>query len=1055
MSKARSRIQMKNDSPGKGHGTPDSQAEESWPVGNQAALQMIQDDAKGPAPSEPSSPGMRFGGLDLQADTGPIGGAGQGDGGKAASDPDGDDAGLHAMAAEGLSGSGGSMPFGQQIQASFGQHDVSGVSVHQDSRAADAAAGMGAKAYASGDDVAMGGPADLHTMAHEAAHTVQQRGGVQLQGGVGKAGDSYERHADAVADKVVAGESAEGLLDQVASPEAGGGGAGVQQVQRSVAGDIKREKLGEKSYTYGISSNPAMAGPTPFHGPSGGVEYFSGNFRTSFKYGVEATGQLSDALISSDPGQDDSGSSTGSDFPGGTRSGHTRDKFVADYPQMAEKKGASWEVGSAGQSAKGEATISELAYELLGAPGSSTAEAYASKDINWSRKSADDPWYSSLNSHNEVTAAGKEYDVSTTHEVRTDGDGGFLAKLANEHFSVPFDQVLLDWSESCDFAEILKKAPVGAMSAFYNWARQGIWSGGAAVDWIRDASNRDHLSFAITNLQRFEHIGTPEANTDLNAFVAGVTSLLNDPDTDEATKQELRSMFQSGLYSDLLKMTAGAFPTMGEDGELKPQDEKDASVELARLAGRAYVERNLLPKLGSTLDPIGFIQNYPMADTVAGRKAQARVPKPATDLANEVAAETSSISKTISEFFNKDLTLGNVTPGTSYGRVPHATSESDDNLALHAIKWGAAESIIGAGQGSGTGIVSKRLGVGMAAMNLHASAPSGGGGTPVTLSAVLNAGAGKLGKLSQADGNTLKSMGEGKIRTNDANSAEWHRGDALRSFGTSLQIFQLSNDVQALRKGLGALQQTVVGQIAKGDILTYLTTQSAIALTNSNMAFQIALTRGREDLYRNVQGLVEQQAGGVKWVTNGMLALNTIKELAGFYAAAAEFAGKTVSGGMKFAGPALAIVSFALDAVIGLHDAWVKDQLSNKRAEVMSEAEATMKKFEGSALSKIRAQAGAEQQRYARGDLRTTSNATGFFAGLQAGTSGVLGNPAGFTLDDLNENQMQELYQGLINCQGVPYNEVYQGALQVVKQKMDTMWAQYSKAIEAVGSTWK
>jgi hypothetical protein len=71
-----------------------------------------------------------------------------------------------------------------------------------------------------GNDVAFGEAPDLHTAAHEAAHVVQQRGGVQLKGGVGKDGDHYEQHADAVADAVVAGRSAEGLLTQVASPAA-------------------------------------------------------------------------------------------------------------------------------------------------------------------------------------------------------------------------------------------------------------------------------------------------------------------------------------------------------------------------------------------------------------------------------------------------------------------------------------------------------------------------------------------------------------------------------------------------------------------------------------------------------------------------------------------------------------------------------------------------------------------------------------------------------------------------------------------------------------------
>ena len=68
--------------------------------------------------------------------------------------------------------------------------------------AAKATQDMGALAYATGNHVAFGGSPSLHTAAHEAAHVVQQRSGVQLKGGVGEVGDSYERNADAVADDV-------------------------------------------------------------------------------------------------------------------------------------------------------------------------------------------------------------------------------------------------------------------------------------------------------------------------------------------------------------------------------------------------------------------------------------------------------------------------------------------------------------------------------------------------------------------------------------------------------------------------------------------------------------------------------------------------------------------------------------------------------------------------------------------------------------------------------------------------------------------------------------
>jgi hypothetical protein len=119
---------------------------------------------------------------------------------------------VHQTAAKGLAGSGGVMPHGDKIQAAFGGHDISGVQAHSDSASSAANEQMGSQAYAKGEHVAFKGAPDLHTAAHEAAHVVQQRKGVNLQGGVGKSGDSYERNADAVADAVVQGRSAEGLL---------------------------------------------------------------------------------------------------------------------------------------------------------------------------------------------------------------------------------------------------------------------------------------------------------------------------------------------------------------------------------------------------------------------------------------------------------------------------------------------------------------------------------------------------------------------------------------------------------------------------------------------------------------------------------------------------------------------------------------------------------------------------------------------------------------------------------------------------------------------------
>ncbi|MFH1467676.1 MAG: DUF4157 domain-containing protein [Pseudomonadota bacterium] len=129
---------------------------------------------------------------------------------------------VHAVAAGGVKGGGSALPHLDKIQASFGGHDLSGVRAHTGKAAQGANAAIGSRAFATGEDVAFGaGSTDLHTAAHEAAHVVQQRAGVQLKGGLGQAGDRYERQADAVADRVVAGEPAADLL----GPTAGGGGS--------------------------------------------------------------------------------------------------------------------------------------------------------------------------------------------------------------------------------------------------------------------------------------------------------------------------------------------------------------------------------------------------------------------------------------------------------------------------------------------------------------------------------------------------------------------------------------------------------------------------------------------------------------------------------------------------------------------------------------------------------------------------------------------------------------------------------------------------------------
>jgi hypothetical protein len=132
-----------------------------------------------------------------------------------ATGPAGDADAIRQAARQGMLTPTGALPYAEHVRKSFGSHDISQVQAHVGPAASASADAMGALAYATGNHVVFAGTPSLRTVAHEAAHVVQQRAGVQLIGGIGQVGDRYEQHADAVADRVVAGESAEALLGEM------------------------------------------------------------------------------------------------------------------------------------------------------------------------------------------------------------------------------------------------------------------------------------------------------------------------------------------------------------------------------------------------------------------------------------------------------------------------------------------------------------------------------------------------------------------------------------------------------------------------------------------------------------------------------------------------------------------------------------------------------------------------------------------------------------------------------------------------------------------------
>ena len=92
---------------------------------------------------------------------------------------------VHHVARSGLRATGQPYPFLDEIQRSFGQHDISGLEGHTGEAARAANSELGSTAYHKGGHVAFGQEPTLADAAHEAAHYVQGVGSRQLKGCVG------------------------------------------------------------------------------------------------------------------------------------------------------------------------------------------------------------------------------------------------------------------------------------------------------------------------------------------------------------------------------------------------------------------------------------------------------------------------------------------------------------------------------------------------------------------------------------------------------------------------------------------------------------------------------------------------------------------------------------------------------------------------------------------------------------------------------------------------------------------------------------------------------
>ncbi|MEP6861160.1 MAG: DUF4157 domain-containing protein [Deltaproteobacteria bacterium] len=137
---------------------------------------------------------------------------------KAERDANGVEAGADQAIATAASSSGMSLPtpIMRKFESSLGT-DLSSVRVHTGAESQSAASAVGAKAYTMGQDIHFGAGhydpssrAGQHLLAHEVAHTVQQRGGTSTRQNkleVSGPQDAAEHEADRAADAMVTGST--------------------------------------------------------------------------------------------------------------------------------------------------------------------------------------------------------------------------------------------------------------------------------------------------------------------------------------------------------------------------------------------------------------------------------------------------------------------------------------------------------------------------------------------------------------------------------------------------------------------------------------------------------------------------------------------------------------------------------------------------------------------------------------------------------------------------------------------------------------------------------
>lgn len=927
-------------------------------------------------------------------------------------------------AAGGIVGAGEALPHLDTIQRSFGRHDVAGVAAHTDSAAATANRAMGSEAYATGNDVAFASSSpSLYTAAHEAAHIVQQRGGVQLKGGVGEAGDPWERHADAVADRVVQGKSAEDLLDTVA-PSGNSTTRGPGPVQHLMASDIARDHLGAQQRTLTAGQ---LGDSDPFTGPDPGLELFSGVMTPTFRFRIQPSEELRQAF--------NPGAAPGESLPGGLQDGAIRDGIVANTrPEISSAAGATFGFGPHGAGNTGSAILRDVADSLYSG-GVAAEKTFTGQYL---RAAAAEPYQVRGQGSQWAWIRPESVALIGVHGLSTAADGERFVTLASQLTPDPWTQILTDANEGSALAQLVANAAAPSRPPIYNWARNGLF-GGDARAWVASASG-DQQQALVRNLQHFVRAGIAQATTDLGTYVEAARDVLAAPATPEETKAHVRAALALAPSVDLATISTpgtGSFPA--DPSATTHSATTDVQFDLFRLAGRAAAESRLLPSLAASLDPIAFIDAYPVESSTT----------PMVDLMHATVAEANSISEQIVSWINADAQLA--IGGTSLTQV---------DLAREAAKLGEIEAVADwARQVPGDDGLTRMMGSHIAMFRIQqtaqraavASAPS-----HISVNSAANTAAADLFRLTVNTAASSMRRAESRMRTAQrrGNRAEQTRGDALLRYFQTVQAWTIAGDLEALRRASGASTVAQATSATLQDIRGALAGQAAMGQAMSIQAFETAHTRYAADLVRNIEAKIASHNTGEPYVATGLLTIKSFSSLQSLRGAVMDVLAETTtqaSRRIKAAGGVAAVIGVAIEVGVFVHNWWARSRITEAKRRILRDAQQQMARFRSNILNDIESRAATEVSEYAAGHVRDGDAFEAYIDALQAGSRSSPGPVV--DLNTITEpGELLAIYNNVLQAAALPYNEIYHGMESAVAINGDRLWADYEAQIDALPS---